>query len=345
MTRRWVAIGLLVLVAFAGCLTGQPATPEPVENPGVDLPYDDRTIGDPPYDPYDNPWSTDEIVVVVEDRAGMERNIAPDVMRTLSFWEETAGEEAAYDPEYRLLADHPEPDIRVEVVRTVDRCPVHEDYVALGCAPTLTADSTVDETATVQVRSGHAPATMTAILKHEIGHTLGYGHGEDAPAVMSHNLSARAPTDIRDAADRRYPWASETLEVSVAAGDELTDARERRLRTALRFFERGADHTIADPPDIEMVADADEADVVVSFRERVGSCDVSGPAASCVDWRGPSVDSDPQPEYYTDARVVVGSEGHDRPGWHVGYWLGQSLWTTSVPQPFYGQGKPPATTW
>jgi hypothetical protein len=345
MARRGLVLGLLALVVLSGCLTSQPAAPEPVANPGVDLAYDDRSVSDPPYDAYDNPWRADEIVVVVADRAGMERNVAPDVMKTLHYWEEHAGPDAAYEPEYRLFGEHPEPDIRVELVQTVDGCGVHEDAVALGCAPVLTENSTVDGTTRVRVRSGHAPETMEAILKHEFGHTLGYEHSDESPPVMSANLSARAPEDVVDASHRRYPWASKSLEVSVQSEDGLTETQRERLRSALRFYERGAEGAVSDPPSIELVAEPSAADVVVAFTEQVSECSVRGPEASCARWEGPSVDDDPAPEYYTGARVVVGSEGHDRPGWHVGYWLGKSLWTAQVPQPYYGPDKPPATTW
>ena len=350
MARAVSALAVLVVVLAAGCLTGQPAAPEPVENPGVDLPYDDRTISEPPSVVYDNPWATDEIVVTVDHRAG-DRNVVPDVMRTVRYWENEATREAAYDPDYRVVSEHPEPDLRVAVVRTVEGCGVHEDDVALGCARVLDEESQVDGTVTVQVRAGHASDTTEAILKHEFGHTLGYEHG-DAPiggheAVMTANLSAQTNADVVDAANRTYPWASETLSVAVAEGDSLRDVQRERLETAARFLSEGAAGAIHDPPSVTVTERPSDADVVVAFEENA-SCagDYGGePAASCVDWRGPDVDDDETPEYYTGARVVVGEAGHEKPGWHVGFWLGDTLWTDRVPAPFYGWDRPAATTW
>jgi hypothetical protein len=350
MARAVAVLAVLVVVLAAGCLTSQPAAPEPVENPGVDLPYDDRTISEPPSEVYDNPWRTDEIVVTVDHRAG-ERNVVPDVMRTVRYWENEAGREAAYDPEYRVVSEHPEPDVRVAVVRTVEGCGVHDDEVALGCAPVLDEESRVDGAVTVQVRAGHASNTTTAVLKHEFGHTLGYEHGGTSDsghgAVMTKNLSAQTDADVVDASNQTYPWASETLSVAVAEDDSLRDVQRERLETAARFLSDGADGAIRDPPSVAVTESAADADVVVAFEENA-TCggDYGGvPAASCVDWRGPDVDDDGTPEYYTDARVVVGESGHEKPGWHLGFWLGDTLWTDRIPAPFYGWDRPPATTW
>lgn len=349
MARTGRVLAVLALVVAAGCLTAQPAAPEPVENPSVDLPYDDRTVGEPPSVVYDNPWRTDEIVVTVDHRGGGDRNVVSDVMRTVQYWENRATKDAdaAYEPDYRVVSEHDEPDLRVAVVRTVEGCGVHEDAVALGCTRVLTEDSRVEGTVTVQVRGGHAPNTTEAVLKHEFGHTLGYQHGDEPTAVMSANLSARAPANIVDADERPYPWASETLSVAVSDNASLRDSQRDRLVAAASFLSSGADDTIRRPPPVTVAEDPDSADVVVSFRADAvcESADSGEPASSCVDWDGPDVDDDGTPEYYTGADVVLGEGAHERPGWHVGYWVGQTLWADRVPAPFYGWEHPPATEW
>ncbi|MFC3478150.1 hypothetical protein [Halobacterium litoreum] len=348
MARHAVALALLALVVLSGCLTANPTSGERSEAPAAELPHDDRSVSNPPYGAYDNPWRTDEITVVVKDAAGMERNVAPDVMKTLQYWEETAGRDAAYRPNYRLRSEADDPDIRVVLVRTVEGCGVHGDRVALGCAPVLDADDTVDDTVTIRVRAGHSSATTREILKHEFGHTLGYRHG-DGLGVMSEELSTRAPVDVVNASAREYPWASEQLAVAVTSAEGgVTDAQRARVRSALEYYQRGAGGAVPRPPSFSLVDDPSTADVVVSLTDDVDGCPVVGPSESCVEWQGPSVDDDPKPEYYTGARIVVGASGHDRPGWHLGYWLGHSLWTDGYPKPFQtgpGDEKPAATTW
>ncbi|MFB6068804.1 MAG: hypothetical protein ABEJ90_02640 [Halobacterium sp.] len=347
MARPALALGLLAVVVVSGCLTANPAGSTPVEPTASAPPYADRDA--PSRNGYENPWRADEITVVVDDYAGMDRNIAPEVQATLQYWEHHAGDTAAYEPDYRLRSQADDPEIRVEIVPVVSGCGVHEDSVALGCAPVLRGNETGVGTVTVQVRAGHSRGTMRSILKHEFGHTLGYRHGEGPRDVMAGNLTARSLTDVIDAEQRKYPWGDDELSVAVTGEQRLTDAQRERIRSALEYYERGADGTVPRPPSFELVEDSSEADVVVSLQSRIRSCEIVGPDASCASWDGPSVDADPAPEYYTDVRIAVAAAGHDRPGWHVGYWLGYSLWTNGLPKPFQtgvaGDEKPAATTW
>ncbi|AHG05111.1 hypothetical protein HALDL1_03325 [Halobacterium sp. DL1] len=345
MTRPLLALCLVALVVASGCLAAEPASQERVDTPTTEVPYDDQSPAKPTYDEYDNPWGTDRVEVVVEDHAGMERNIHPEVMRALSYWEEQTNRESAYNPDFRLVSQSDAPEIRVEVVQVVDGCGVHEDSVALGCAPVLSRDEQTNGTVTVRMRAGHERETTLAILKHEFGHTLGYRHGDEPKKTMSKNLTARAPENITDATDRTYPWSSETLRVAVEADRDLSDGQHERLRSALAYYERGAQGTVTVPPSFELVDDPEEAHIVVSFAESIEDCPTTGPTSSCAYWEGPDVDEDPKPEYYTKAHVVLEDEAHGLPGWHVGYWLGQSLWTNGVPKPYQTGERPPATTW
>ena len=350
MTRRVLALGLVALVVASGCLTAEPVGSGPADTPTVDTPtgevrYEQRSQSKPPHDEYDNPWGTNRVEVVVDNVAGMERNIHPEVMKTLAYWEDRTDFDSPHNPEFRLVSQSDDPEIRVAVVRTVDGCGVHEDNVALGCAPVLSRNETMDGAVTVRVRAGHTPETTLAILKHEFGHTIGYRHGEGPDETMAKNLTARAPENITDARDRTFPWSSETLTVAVEADGKVSDTQHERLQRAFTYYERGAGGVVRVPPSFELVENPEEAHVVVSLQESAGDCPTNGPASSCAYWDGPDVDEDPAPEYYTKAHVVVGGEARKLPGWHVGYWLGQSLWTNGVPKPFQTTERSPATTW
>lgn len=342
MARVAVVVGLLVLVVATGCLTAEPTGTAPTETPEQTVPFElpDRTV-----DRAQNPWGAEPIEVVVETPEDVETDIHPEVMRTLTYWENTIDPGQRYRPEFRLVSESDDPDVRVEVVKAVDGCGVHEDSVALGCAPIVPENATVTDDVTVQVRAGQSPETARAILKHEFGHLLGYEHGEGPEDVMAENLSARAPGNMSDAVDRTYPWASDTLSVAVVAEDGTPGLARERVRRALDYYERGGDGTVVSPPTFEMVFDPADADVVVELRDSVTDCDVSGREASCARWDGPDVDDDGEPEYLTDAHIVVGSDGHRYAGWHVGYWLGWSMGTDGVPDPFLSNEPEPAGDW
>lgn len=342
MARGVVTLAVLALVVTAGCLTAQPGESDPVEPAETtEAPF---KVPDRPADRTTSPWGPGPITVAVDDRVGWELDVRPEVRETLEFWEHAVYPGDHYRPKFELVENVSDADVRVEVVAAVERCGVHEDDVALGCAPVVPTDATVTDSVTVQVRAGHAPATTTRILKHEFGHVLGFRHGEGPEDVMARNLSLRAPDDVVDAADRTYPWGTNTLQVAVDDGSEATPAVRERVKQATEYYERGANGTVANPPAFEVVADAADADVVVALREDV-DCDVYGAATSCADWDGPDVDDDGAPEYFTDGRVVVAADGHDRAGWHLGYWLGRSLWTDGVPEPFRTSDHPPASEW
>ncbi|WP_232687193.1 hypothetical protein [Halobacterium zhouii] len=342
MARASVALGVLVLVVTAGCVTAEPAGVGPTATPTADHPFDLREAPGQTSDRLEDPWNADPIEVVVENSARRGRNVHPEVMRALSYWERNAHAYDTYTPEYRLVSQTDSPEIRVRVVRTIASCGEHTEGVVLGCAPTLTPNETVNGTTTIRIRAGHSQETTLAILKHEFGHTLGLDHDANS-TVMSEDLAARAPESVIDAMDRRYPWAEGTVTVAAVSDHGVSETTRKRVKAALAYYQRGADGTVGSPPTFEYVENPHDADVVVDLRRSVEACDTIGPDHSCVDWRGPSVDDDPQPEYFTDARIAVGDT--EKVGWHVGYWLGRSLWTNGVPMPFKNSSHPPATSW
>lgn len=342
MTRVALAVGLLVLVVASGCLTAEPAgTPQPnAETTSAPFEIPDRTV-----DRQRNPWGVEPIEVVVESPSGLETDVHPEVMRALNYWEDRIDPGKRYQPEFRLVSQTDTPEVRVEVVKTVDGCGVHADSVALGCAPVVPQNATVTDPVTVQVRAGHTSETTLAILKHEFGHVLGYEHDEGPADVMAGNLSARAPEDVTDAVNRRYPWSSDTLRVAVVAENDSGVANRERVRRAIAYYEDGADGTVTAPPEFRIVTDPAAADIVVELRGSVTDCEVVGPDASCARWDGPDVDDDGEPEYLTDAHIVIGAAGHEHVGWHVGYWVGWSLWTNGVPEQFLTNQQQPPEEW
>lgn len=345
MARTAVAVGLVTLVVLSGCLTADPVGQGPAETPTETAPPEPKNQPHNTLEGYDNPWNANPIEVVVENPSGHDQNVHGEVQRSLTYWENQTGPSSLYNPQYRLVSETDDPEIRVQVVRTVDDCGMHDESVALGCAPVISDTSEVNDTITVQVRAGHTDAATREILKHEFGHTLGFEHGEGPGNVMSKDLATRSPDDIRDATERRYPWSTDTLEVAVVSRDGVSQGMRTDVREALTYYERGADGTVPNPPEFDLVDDAARADVVVDLQRSADQCTGVGPSESCIQWDGPDIDDDGSPEYYTGAKIVVGENAWPRADWHTGYWLGDSLWVNGIPNPFRFSDRPPAETW
>lgn len=346
MPRAALVVGLLLLVVASGCLTTTPTTTGPAEQTpeAADAPYE---LKQPDVDDARNPWGVSEIEVVVDDQTPTGQNVVPEVMKAARYWENEIDPGQRYAPEFRVVSQSDSPEIRVEVVQTIDDCGVHKGDIGIGCAPVVPTNATVTEKpVTVQVRAGHSPETTLAILKHEFGHVLGYEHGDEPVDVMMHNLTEQGIDDVIDASEREYPWGTDTLSVAVVSDNKTVVAERERVREALEFYEHGADGTVAAPPTFDLVSGTEQADVVVVLSdEAVEECEGISPRNSCAEWDGPDVDSDGSPEYFTEARIVIGAGSHDRAGWHVGYWLGRSLWTHGVPDPFLTDGEQPVRSW
>lgn len=345
MQRTRLAVGLVALVVLSGCLTANPAGQGPAATPTERVTQTPKGQPHKTLQGYDNPWETKPIEVVVENPAGMERDVHPAVQQTLTYWENQTGPNSQYNPDYRLVSETEDPEIRVQVVQTVEHCGTHADSVALGCAPVISNTDAVNDTITVQVRAGHSRAVTRAILKHEFGHTLGFQHGEGPADVMSEDLAARSPENIRDASERRYPWSSGKIQVAIVSPAGVSETKRADVRAALRYYERGADGTVPNPPEFELVDDAGKADIVVDLQQSAEECSGAKPTNSCVEWNGPDVDNDGNPEYYTGAKIIIGQEAWERADWHTGYWLGHSLWVEDIPNPFRFSTQPPAEAW
>ncbi|MFB6270646.1 MAG: hypothetical protein ABEH83_11915, partial [Halobacterium sp.] len=302
MARAALVVGVLVLVVASGCLTADPAGTPQAEQPSTTVPFEvpERSI-----ERQQNPWGGEPIEVVVDNPSGLDTDVHPEVGAALHYWESRIDPGKRYAPEFRMVDHTDDPEIRVEVVKTIDGCGVHEDDVALGCAPVIPENATVTDPVTVQVRAGHSRAVVREILKHEFGHVLGYRHGEGPGSVMAGNLSARSPENVTDAVNRRFPWASDALDVAVVSTNGSAEREREQVRRALDYYERGADGTVGAPPTFELVDDPADADIVVELRDSVTDCRVVGRESSCAHWDGPDVDSDDAPEYLTRARIVV----------------------------------------
>lgn len=311
MSRSPGAVSLVLLaVVLAGCVGA-------VDLGRLDGADRDGWDGDP-----DNPWRERTLTVAVETPPGSTREFAPQVEAALAYWEDSAARYAGYPISYRLAPDAAEPDLVVEFKDSVEDC--GDGVHAAGCAPVLTRPEQIDRPERVRVRTGLSDASTVAVLKHELGHTLGLDHGDEPREVM------RARGDLTttpqpDAAERPVPWADPELSVYVDDGPVPADRRDavrEQVAHALDYYDRGADGYVTENVSFVRTGDRADADVVVAFEP--GGCGGSNASCARLHWTDP--DGDGAPERYTrlDVTVDAGLDS-DAVAWHVARWLGRGF--------------------
>jgi hypothetical protein len=311
------SVGIVLLVVLAGC--SLPISPDTATG-------DDWT-GDP-----DNPWQEETLTVAIDGSADESRDYRPMVREALDYWEANAERYAGYPIAYEIRPDAADPDLEVRVVESIDRCGTGNR--SAGCAPIVTNRSVVSRPALVRVQGNFTHESTVRVLKHEIGHTLGLGHGDEPADVMQHR-SQLSVLPMRNATDRAMPWRDPELSVFVDESNVSAGEREetrRQVAAALGYAADGADGTLPDDVSFTRTDDRDAADVVVVFADSDGC--TSG-AGSCRSLQGTDPDGDGALEWYTHLEVTLVDVDTEARGWHVGYWLVRGFGRTGdeLPEP------------
>jgi len=304
MDSRVVAVGVALLVVLSGCTA--------VTDGG---PLWDRWEGDP-----DNHWRS-EAINVSYGGGEPDRAYAPLVRAAADYWTAKSDRYAGYPVRLRVVDADGTADVHVRFVDRVGDCGTHDVDTTAGCAPILTEPGQVDRPVDVRVRTGFTNDSTVAVLKHELGHTLGLSHADEPRAVMRPENRLTTTPDT-NATDRENPWQTDRLDVYTDYGDVPPDEREatdRQVREALDYFDRGAGGTVPETVAFRRIDSREDADVVVTVTDE---SDCRAGTGSCGTVTGTDPDGDGALERYSRLEIVVVGLDTEAVGWHVGRWLG-----------------------
>lgn len=133
--------------------------------------------------------------ISVIDRSNGGHDVDAIAKEAADYWNEHAEEYAEVDVTFTF--DDEAPDI--ELVFLADRaglegCQEHASREILGCAPLLRPGHRPERPITVEVVSAGQPyGDVRITAKHELGHTLGLGHGDEPAYIMSNDIEDRLP--------------------------------------------------------------------------------------------------------------------------------------------------------
>jgi len=322
---RWLAIvALACCLLLAGCS-------------GVDLPGGSSggpaaaDAGDGP--PYPDPWPGSPTVVAINDTTTDERNLTVPVANAIAYWNENDDRYGTYTAEFVLRPDAEDPDVLVEFVGRIDECGHVTKEETVGCAPILSNRSLAERPTTVRIETGYTDESTELIVEHEFGHVLGLNHGDEPASLMTGYADRLDRLPMANVSERRYTWKKADLALYVDH-ESLPGSREtidRQIGHAIAYYESGADGGVPDNITLTRIDDREAADVVIT------GGDIDGASTSRLN--GVSPDADPALEYYTNQTIVVSRDTDPETlGWHVGFWLGDSLLAPDsweeLPEPF-----------
>lgn len=364
MVARLPAVGLALLIVLAGCsavpvtedtrttgtagpttdasttvATDSPPTTDTVETATRS---DNRTptVSGPPYD---DPWPGSPTVVAINATA-TDRPVAGLVADALAYWEANDERYGNYTTTFDLRPNATDPDVVVQFVTTVETCGYHNDTAFVGCAPVLSNRALADRPTTIQIETGFTNDSTQRVIEHELGHVFGLGHGDPPESLMRAHTANLTRLPEPDVGDRTLTWGKSNLTVFVDRTALPGSAAEidRQIEAALSYYDDAADESIPTELSLIEIDDREAADIVVT----AAALDVQSNASTY----GIDTDADPALEYFTNQTIVVDRAlDPETLGWHVGFWLGDSILApetpAELPPPFDDPRTDPRQEW
>lgn len=206
MRRRAVLAGVAGLAATAGCLS---------------VPDSDDS----------HPFAGESVTVGIDADSESPHDLRAITRTALEFWTQNSERYAGFTVEFETV-ESSDPDVVVAYADSPEGCSDVEGYSerVLGCAPRLQADTELPDPVVARVVAGdRPPGQIQTTAKHELGHVLGLGHGDQPRAVMSSRPEDRIPM---------YDQRVETWE-TIQAGTEQTGEGNSLYGQAIERYNSG----------------------------------------------------------------------------------------------------------
>jgi len=279
--------------------------------------------------PPDNPWQTNTVTVQVVNNANKSRDFEALVRQALSYWENRSGS-PYHDPvNYTIDPDNHLADVQITFVENITECGYsYSVNTTLGCADTIPPDVTVEEQVEVEIAAGFTNNSTLETLKHEIGHTRGYEHGDEPHAVMKAMQNATTWEEkqiLAGLSQHPYPWPEDTLTVYVDSDNTLSHTEDDQVDHALSYYEAGADGWIENAPQFERIENESVADIQININdEEYEGCmeEQAEEKSTCGVYWNTTIQGQ---SYYTEYQMNINGYDDEVVGWLIGYRLGSAL--------------------
>lgn len=318
---------------------------------GVEESALNRSLPDVDTTQFRNPWPKQRNVTVGVENSVVNdsRNLTPLVEEAVVYWRNRT-EYTSYTANFVVEPNASDPDLLVDYVSEIPRCGVEHntDMDHIGCAPVLTTADHVLETKSVRIEAGYTDESTLRTLKHEFGHIYGLRHNDEPQEVMQ---AAFETTSLPEpnATERSYTFRTQTVPVYINS-DSISgeqDEIRQQVEYATDYYSSGADGS---GPNLtfEFVDNRTAGAIVITGNETIAQCQ-SASRVSCGIVYGENLDRDAPVEYYTKQYIQLNDPETGTIGWHVGYWLSQSILaaqtTDEIPPPFSDASKENKRNW